>query len=298
MNYDISIIIPTLNREEKLNIAINSIFKQNINIYEIIIVNDGGKSLNFESEKIKCINLKENQGRAKARNIGLQNASGKFICFLDDDDIFYPNHLETLYSFLKENNNYFGAYTASHIYINNEYQDFLSKKYDYDSLLVKGYIPILSAMFKNTKDIYFDENLYHNEDWDFWIRLLYNKDFFYINKITNRFYHNKTDKDYRDFDITRFEIFKKYKSEKNFILVEIERIKILKNTDFYNNYLEHLSQYMYNNNLKSELIDLFLSNLKFNFTDNKKVSKIIIESIKDLGDINTYNILKEKFLCN
>jgi len=54
---------------------------------------------------------------------------------------------------------------------------------------------------------------------------------------------------------------------------------------------------MYSNNLKSELINLFISNLKFNIKDNIKVGKIIIESIRDLGDMNTYNILKEKFLC-
>jgi len=107
MSNEISIIIPTINREKKLNIAINSIFNQNINDYEIIIVNDGGSYLDFKSEKIKCINLPKKQGRARARNIGLKNASGKFICFLDDDDILYPNHFETLYNFLKENTSYF-----------------------------------------------------------------------------------------------------------------------------------------------------------------------------------------------
>lgn len=297
MSNEISIIIPTINREKKLNIAINSIFNQNINDYEIIIVNDGGSYLDFKSEKIKCINLPKKQGRARARNIGLKNASGKFICFLDDDDILYPNHFETLYNFLKENTSYFGAYTSSHICINNNVQEFLSKKYDYDSLLVKGYIPILSVMYRNIEEIYFDETLEYNEDWDFWIRLLNDKNFFYIDKITNLFYHNKTNDDYKKFYITRFEIYKKYKSRNNFILVEIERANILKNTEFYNDYLEHLSEYMYSNNLKSELINLFISNLKFNIKDNIKVGKIIIESIRDLGDINTYNILKEKFLC-
>ncbi|GIW21541.1 MAG: glycosyl transferase [Candidatus Sericytochromatia bacterium] len=297
MNIDISVIIPTINIKNTLNIAINSVLSQKINNYEIIIVNDSLSHINFESRKIKCINLNKNYGRAKARNIGLQNANGKFICFLDDDDIFYDNHLEVLYNFLTQNNNYFAAYTSSHIVLNNSIKDFLSKKYDYDSLLVKGYIPILSVMFRKLNNIFFDENLYHNEDWDFWIRLFENKNIFYINQITNRFYHNKTEKDYKEFEKTRFQIYLKYKSKNNFIPVEIERIKILKNTEFYNSYLEELALYMYKNNLKNDLINLFLSSLKFNFKDNLKIAKIIIDSIKDLGDLKTYNILKEKFLC-
>jgi len=62
---------------------------------------------------------------------------------------------------------------------------------------VKGYIPILSVMYRNIEEIYFDETLEYNEDWDFWIRLLNDKNFFYIDKITNLFYHNKTNDDYK-----------------------------------------------------------------------------------------------------
>jgi glycosyltransferase involved in cell wall biosynthesis len=99
-----SIIVPTYNRASFLHRSIVSVQGQNFSDWELIIVDDGSAdhtqevvhSYAKEDERIKYFRQK-NQGASAARNLGLQNAGGKFICFVDSDDEFEPNHLEVFY---------------------------------------------------------------------------------------------------------------------------------------------------------------------------------------------------------
>jgi glycosyltransferase involved in cell wall biosynthesis len=102
----ISIIIPTLNRSDKIIRAINSALYQTYRNLEIIIVNDHSidetdkivKSFIVENKKIKqkifYIRNKKTYGNAAARNIGIEKANGEYIAFLDDDDIWLPDKIE------------------------------------------------------------------------------------------------------------------------------------------------------------------------------------------------------------
>lgn len=99
---EISIIVPVYNVEEYLTCCINSLLNQDFSLeYEIICINDGStdnsfnilKSFNTVSEKIVIINQK-NKGLSGARNIGLKNAKGKYVIFIDSDD--YLKHTGVL----------------------------------------------------------------------------------------------------------------------------------------------------------------------------------------------------------
>jgi glycosyltransferase involved in cell wall biosynthesis len=97
-----SIIIPTFNRPEKVARAIRSCFNQTYSeAFEVIVVNDGGRSIEVSSLPVKnnvslsIIDI-NNSGVSQARNIGIKHASGAWICLLDDDDMFLPNHLNVL----------------------------------------------------------------------------------------------------------------------------------------------------------------------------------------------------------
>lgn len=91
----LSIIVPMYNSEKYINNCINSLLKQNISNedYEILIVNDGSidnskqivEKYQRENINIKLISV-ENGGQAYARNIGVKNASGKYLFFVDSDD--------------------------------------------------------------------------------------------------------------------------------------------------------------------------------------------------------------------
>ncbi len=108
----VSIIIPTYNRADYLALTLESIVQQTYQDFEIIVVDDGTpgqKNANVcsEFEKVKYIKIENFGGPAKPRNIGIKEAAGKYIAFVDDDDIWLPLKLEKQVEIL-ENNPEFG----------------------------------------------------------------------------------------------------------------------------------------------------------------------------------------------
>ena len=104
-----SVVVPTYNRAHLIATTIQSVLGQTYNNWELIIVDDGSTDASaqevakFIDSRIKYI-YQTNQERSAARNTGIKNARGKFICFLDSDDTWYPVHLETLYEKVVEQN--------------------------------------------------------------------------------------------------------------------------------------------------------------------------------------------------
>lgn len=93
-----SIIIPVYNVEKYIKKCLDSVFSQTYKDYEVIVVNDGTKdnSMNIVKEyDVKIINQK-NQGLSEARNVGLKNAKGEYILFLDSDDYIEKDLLKEL----------------------------------------------------------------------------------------------------------------------------------------------------------------------------------------------------------
>src|SRR5687768_2408040 len=98
---DVSIIIPTYNRLSMLEEALGSVLSQEFDgSVEIIVVDD--HSQDGTSDKIRqeygavhVIQLEENIGNYAARNLGLTRARGKYVAFLDDDDLWEPTYLRT-----------------------------------------------------------------------------------------------------------------------------------------------------------------------------------------------------------
>jgi len=96
-----SIIIPTFNRSHLISIAIKSVLDQTFSDWELIIVDDGSTDntkeivSGFKDERIKYI-YQKNSERSAARNRGIEHANSGWICFLDSDDKYLPDHLETL----------------------------------------------------------------------------------------------------------------------------------------------------------------------------------------------------------
>ena len=108
MNDKISIIIPAYNCEKTISRCIDSILRQTYRDYEIIIINDGSTDNTkdicgkYKSSNIKLIN-RINEGPSKARNIGIKEARGDFIVFVDSDDYLDENMLYCMIKCIKEN---------------------------------------------------------------------------------------------------------------------------------------------------------------------------------------------------
>ena len=96
----IDILMPTYNGRKYIKNAIKSVINQTYRNWNLVVVNDGGEDVadiinEFKDTRIKYITA-EHKGKAHALNAGIRNSSGKFIGYLDDDDILYPIHLEVL----------------------------------------------------------------------------------------------------------------------------------------------------------------------------------------------------------
>lgn len=114
----VSIITPTYNCEKFIAETILSVQAQTYQNWEMIIVDDCStdqtaeivSSFQEKDSRIKYFHNTTNKGSAISRNIALQNAKGKWIAFLDSDDLWHPNKLEKQIEFMKRNNYHF-SYT-------------------------------------------------------------------------------------------------------------------------------------------------------------------------------------------
>ena len=98
----VSIITPMYNSQRFIKSTIKSVQAQTYENWEMIIVDDGSADGSIDianafvenDERIQLIILQQNQGPAMARNKGIQVASGRYIAFLDSDDLWMPEKLE------------------------------------------------------------------------------------------------------------------------------------------------------------------------------------------------------------
>lgn len=108
----VSIIIPVYNAEKFIEDTIKSVINQTYKNWQLIIIDDHStddsvniiKNFTKNNNKIKLIKLKKNNGVAIARNKGINLAKGKYLCFLDADDLWHPEKLNKQISFMKKYN--------------------------------------------------------------------------------------------------------------------------------------------------------------------------------------------------
>lgn len=197
----VSVIIPTCNRPAALREALASVMAQTYRSFEIIVVNDGGVDISevvrscYGEGKIVSLRHEERKGRSAARNTAIRAARGRYIAYLDDDDIYYPDHLETAVAFLVNtdcNVVYTDSLYATREWVHDRYvttgtELLFSRDFDRERLLVANYIPTINIV--HNRDVFrdagmFDESLATHEDWDLWIRMSRHYDFHHINAIT------------------------------------------------------------------------------------------------------------------
>ena len=191
----VSIIIRTRNRLPLLRYAISSVLTQTYSNIEIVVVNDGDHDVSeviaeFGSHlTIRHVRLDGHKGRSAAANAGVEVSEGKYINFLDDDDILYSDHVEKLVTFL-ENSGRQMAYSDCELghykwdgkdfSLTGKRSTFSEVDFDKERLFLANYIPSMSMMF--TRQLWdrvgsFDESFDYLEDWDFLIRASNETDF-------------------------------------------------------------------------------------------------------------------------
>jgi glycosyltransferase involved in cell wall biosynthesis len=100
-----SVVIPVYNRAAILETALRSVFEQTFQDFEIVVVDDGSSDDpckvvdRIADPRIRFVR-QENRGGAAARNLGIDEARGRYIAFLDSDDVFLPHHLQAMHDLL------------------------------------------------------------------------------------------------------------------------------------------------------------------------------------------------------
>ncbi len=169
----VSIIICTYNRANYLNKCIASILAQSNKLWELIIVDDGSDDHTFiivntfiqEYSNIRYVKHK-NIKLALSRNVGLLLATGKYITFLDSDDTFKENHIQSRLEFMKNNSHvdliYGGVDLDEDVFVPDYYKP---------NLLINVKECVLGSTFFGKRNVFFElngfDNLNYGEDTEF-----------------------------------------------------------------------------------------------------------------------------------
>ncbi|MDB2310616.1 glycosyltransferase family 2 protein [Opitutales bacterium] len=179
-----SVIIPSYKRPAMLKLALESVFGQSLPPAEVYLVIDEPEAseryqfLESFGSALDVTYTGGGFGGAKARNVGLQKVQAEFVFFLDDDDVWLPNKIESQISFLESHQDYVGVtcwrrlvYAKNGLEVNVKPTEALIESY----IRKRNYTGSFSFFgFRRnaeTKDVFLDESLKAVQDHDFYIRI-------------------------------------------------------------------------------------------------------------------------------
>lgn len=219
----ITVIIPIYNCEKYIKQAIESVKKQSFKKWEMIIIDDNSTDNSLEiveknildvKEKVMIIKLKQNQGVAISRNLGIEKAKGKYIAFLDGDDIWEKEKLEKQVEFMNDNNYEF-TYTGFKYLKDKKTKSVKAPKYFTYKKELKNTMILTSTVMldveKLGKDIIKMPNIKRGQDTATWWQILkkgyiaygLNEQLTYYRQVENSLSHNKIKASKRTWDLYR-----------------------------------------------------------------------------------------------
>jgi glycosyltransferase involved in cell wall biosynthesis len=192
----VSVIIPTYNSAHYVTAAVNSVLAQTYRDLEILVIDDGStdgtEAIMRRYDPPVCYRKQTNGGVASARNHGIAASRGRYIAFLDADDIWYPHKLERqLAELANRGRSHRACYTAFSV-VSEDLQPLgiyrsLPPAPGVKALLTRGNLvgtpsTVLAerSLFQSNEG--FDPMLSQCADWDMWVRLARLTDFLYIDE--------------------------------------------------------------------------------------------------------------------
>ena len=239
--YKISIIIPTYNSSNTIERTIHSVLSQDFKDYEIIFVDDASEddtvnsifeTLDGKKVSYQLIVNKHNKGPAYSRNRGIKASKGRYLVFIDSDDLVQYNHLSSLYRLDGVDSAFVKGITVDD---DDKLFDFKVERYDYLIKLARENKGIINAndlielellmkipfsfvlliydkeiILEN--DIYFNEDYKYGEDTDFALRYLANCSTIRVIDKYTYFYYQDDDSISRLLSLDRFESVKLFEN--------------------------------------------------------------------------------------
>ncbi|MDL2215880.1 glycosyltransferase [Ruminococcaceae bacterium OttesenSCG-928-N02] len=188
----VSVVVRTHRRKERLRHTLTCLQHQTYTNFEVVVIEDGEPTAQtmvlqeFTGLNIRYFATGAHVGRGAAGNLGMEKAQGEYICFLDDDDYFYPTHIEVFTAKLLATGAdlAFGGTIAMRAQLTQDepytlkVQEIYPVLFDHITLMdmcVRCRVPITAAMFKRTLFARFGGMQAHlpaDEDWYMWLRFL------------------------------------------------------------------------------------------------------------------------------
>jgi glycosyltransferase involved in cell wall biosynthesis len=202
----VSVLVPTFNRRRWLAEALQSLCRQTYPHFEAFVVNDGGEPVGdliaaMADPRLVCLDRRENRGKAASLNEALARAAGKYVAYLDDDDLYYPRHLERLVETLEGDTDCGAAYTdlyKVHCRLRPDgRREALGKvvtvSRDFDRFFLCYFNLALHVSLMHRRDLLdrtgpYREDLVVMIDWDMTRRLGFFTDFRHVPEVTGEFY--------------------------------------------------------------------------------------------------------------
>lgn len=179
---EISIVLPTYNGERFIRESIESILYQSFSDLELIIVNDHStdstariiEEYERNDKRIRVIHNAENQKLPKSLNIGFSIATGKYLTWTSDDNVYESDALSSMWGFMKEHEEY-PMVVADMMIDDQSTGTKYVRKYDASKIYIHNSI---GACFLYKREITktigeYDEDLFLVEDYDYWLRILF-----------------------------------------------------------------------------------------------------------------------------
>ncbi len=171
----VTCIIPSKNRPQLVTRAVTSALNQTHKSMEVIVIDDSTdaktqKALCESGTPIRYIKNEISKGAPYSRNVGLHEAKGEIVTFLDDDDVWMPNKIECQLKLIKNSPIVGCNYTT--IINGKKYYVKSPETVTFKNMLYNNYLGSTSfVMLDRTviKDCYFDETLEAGQDWDMWL---------------------------------------------------------------------------------------------------------------------------------
>ncbi|MBI4383963.1 MAG: glycosyltransferase family 2 protein [Nitrospinae bacterium] len=191
-NPAVSAIIPTFNRAPWLKEAMASVLSQSYGDFELLVVDDGSADDTWEMAKafpgVRYIRNEKNSGVSRARNIGIQNARGRFVCFLDSDDLWEKDKLAAQMDWMERQPECQACYTDELWVRNGRRVNPMNKHSKYSGDIFRHCLPLCivspssvmlrAPLFAEVGG--FDEGLPACEDYDLWLRIAARYPFHFI----------------------------------------------------------------------------------------------------------------------
>lgn len=274
---EVSVIVPTYNRADLIRDSIDSVLNQTFQDFEIVVIDDGStdntKNIveEYSDSRIKYF-YQKNAGLNAARNSGIRESCGKYIAYIDSDDIWEPTKLEKQVRVLEKFPDVGLVYCGSSLIDENgspagkrpliSHRGYVFEKIIKYNFLYNGSIVLFRRDCLEKVGL-FDEQTVRMTDWEFYLRFAIYYKFYGIPEYLIKYrVHNKTmTNDFKLFEKSSFQII-----DKTFAIKDISKKQLNLHKTAYAMRYRYLGRRYFDNNLFKESREYFKKALKYDFS--------------------------------